>query len=1047
MPTLYLTPASISYLTQFILSVLITAYLASRLRRRENRSASAALLAGFFAAVTLFIGLLFLDVTLLPTPRLAVVYLENTVLGIALVFLLQFTYRFPALYPRRRWESYVALGVSLLYAFYEAYYAIYRFSILRQGWVDYRLPQADYALAVLFAWAPFVLFRQAASADERPVHWMRKLWQPQGSGAQCGRDFALIYLMLLALSVVNLLRGASTVSTAFYNASLSVGILVVLWLFATVYLNYQPGITSFMVKLSGVTLTLLLAVLGIAGWVVAPARVATFHPAITDYQTLHFTPNAQGGYDAVPAPFHFETDLGDRLTVTSRGQGRNQKVDFTFTLFGQTYSEIYVTSVGLLSMGQPLYHPNLQNDYGHFPGIFPLLVDLEPASGGGVYARLEPDRLIVTWDHLAALQQPQAVFTFQAVLYRDGSFDFTYNGLPDPLAFDPDATPSATPWLRGVTPGLAVPVEQTADLSQPVSSGPQGVIQDFYREFRYSLDDFIAPLAWLVLGGSLLIVLGLPIFLRSSLVKPLKGLLAGVQQMNDGKQDIHIPVRHNDEIGSLTDSFNGMAARLHSLVAGLETRVAERTEELEETNTRLRAEMAGREAAQNQVMQQQRDLAALEERERMARDLHDGLGQVMGSINVQTQAAQTLLSTGQAQAAQSNLERVVQMAQDAHVNLRNYILGLREPPASPGNLFITLQASLRAFSESTGIQASLNLPVDATLPLFPPAVEEQVLHIIQEALTNVRKHAAARKLEVLFSFDARQAQIIISDDGAGFNVNQRMGKTTGRHFGLGMMRERAEMVGGRLEVRSASGQGTRLLVSIPYQPANALTLKEDELQNVHNLRLLLVDDSPIFLEGLRSLLMARGLTVIGAAHDGLEAQEKARLLRPDVIVMDVKMPRCDGVEAARAIKAELPETRIVMLAASEDDDSLFEAIKAGASGYLLKSLDANELCRLLAGLVRGEAPLTPSLAARLLAEFAHPASPGDSARASDDNLTARQWQILDLVARGRPYKEIASVLKLSEVTVKYHMRQILERLHLENRAQAIAYARRVKKAQ
>jgi DNA-binding NarL/FixJ family response regulator/two-component sensor histidine kinase len=490
-----------------------------------------------------------------------------------------------------------------------------------------------------------------------------------------------------------------------------------------------------------------------------------------------------------------------------------------------------------------------------------------------------------------------------------------------------------------------------------------------------------------------------------------------------------------------------MAAKLHSLVEGLGTRVAERTEELEDANTRLRAEIAGSETAQNQLMKQQRELAALEERERMARDLHDGLGQVMGSINVQTQAAQTLLSTGQVQAAQSNLERVVQLAQDAHVNLRNYILGLREPMVAPGSLFLTLQASLQAFSESTGIQASLNLPADATLPIFPPAVEEQVLHIIQEALTNVRKHASARKLEVLFSFDARQAQIIVSDDGVGFNLHQKTGRTAEQHFGLGMMQERAEMVGGRLEVRSAPGQGTRILVSIPYQSASTSGLADKELKDIHSLRVLLVDDSPIFLDGLRSLLMARGLTVVGTAHDGLEAQEKARLLRPDVVVMDVKMPHCDGLEATRRIKVELPEIRIVMLAASEDDDSLFEAIKAGASGYLLKSLDANEFSHLLAGLARGEAPLTPSLAARLLDEFAHPASPGGPARASDGDLTARQWQILDLVARGRPYKEIASVLKLSEVTVKYHMRQILERLHLENRTQAIAYARRVKKAQ
>lgn len=1076
MQSLYFTPASIGYLTQFILSALITAYLANRLRQREKQrvqsslltrfflavtlfiayltnrlrrrekwSAQSILLAGFFAALTLFIGLLFLDVALLPTPRLVVVYLENTVLGIALVLLLQFTYRFPALYPRRRWESYIVLGMSLLYALYEAYYAVYRFSLLGQGWVDYRPPQADYALAVLFAWAPVVLFRQAISADERPVHWLRKLWRPQGTGARGARDFALIYLLLLVLSIVNIMRGVYTVSTTFYNASLSVGILVVMWLFATAYLNYLPDTTSFKVKLSGVTLTLLLAVLGIVGWVMAPASIAAYRPAIADHQTLHFTPNAQGGYDAAPAPFHFETDLGDRLTVTSGGQGRNQKVDFTFTLFGQTYSEIYVTSIGLLRMGQELYHPNLQNDYGSFPGIFPLLVDLEPASGGGVFARLEPERLIVTWDHLPALHRSEAIFTFQAVLYRDGSFDFTYNGLPDPLAFDPDATPSANPWLRGVTPGLAAPVGQSADLSQPASSGPQGVIQDLYLDFRRHLHRATVPLAWLVLGGSLLIIFGLPTLLRSSLVKPLEALLSGVQQMNDGKLDVHVPVRYNDEIGSLTASFNGMAAELHSLVTGLETRVAKRTRELEAANEQMRLETRERETAQEKIVQQQRTLAVMDERERVGRDLHDGLGQAMGYINVESQATQAFLTDGQLPAAQASLQRISQLSQAAHNDIRNFILGLRTPTISE-DLFVTLERYLRQFSDDFGIQAILSTPAKVTTPFFAPAVEEQVLHILREALTNVRKHASAHKVEVLFSITDGQVQIIVSDDGVGFDLSQPM-EEEGRHFGVKMMRERAKLVGGNLELRSAPRKGTKILVSIPCLISMAGKATESDLAAARELRLLLVDDSPLFLDGLRNLLMARGLMVVGLAQDGYEAQEKARALHPDVIVMDIQMPRCNGLEATRAIKAELPEVKIVMLTVSEDEEDLFEAIKSGASGYLLKSLDADDFCRLLAGLARGEVILTPNMASRLLADFSQSKSPlADGAvRQVDKELTPRQWQILEMVSEGMQYKEVAATLHLGEQTIKYHMGQILERLHLETRRQAIAYARRIQR--
>ena len=216
--------------------------------------------------------------------------------------------------------------------------------------------------------------------------------------------------------------------------------------------------------------------------------------------------------------------------------------------------------------------------------------------------------------------------------------------------------------------------------------------------------------------------------------------------------------------------------------------------------------------------------------------------------------------------------------------------------------------------------------------------------------------------------------------------------------------------------------------------------KSDESpKGILGLRILLVDDSPIFIEGLRNLLMARGLTVVGIAYDGLQAQELARQLHPEVIVMDVMMPRCNGLEATRAIKAEFPEIKIVMLTVSEDDGHLFEAIQNGASGFLLKSMDANEFCTLLARLTRGEAPLMPGAASRLMAEF----SRAGPTRSSDKPLSERQWQILDLVSRGMTYKETGQTLHLSEKAVKYHMSQILQRLHLTNRTEAIAYARRM----
>lgn len=220
------------------------------------------------------------------------------------------------------------------------------------------------------------------------------------------------------------------------------------------------------------------------------------------------------------------------------------------------------------------------------------------------------------------------------------------------------------------------------------------------------------------------------------------------------------------------------------------------------------------------------------------------------------------------------------------------------------------------------------------------------------------------------------------------------------------------------------------------------------------MKILLADDHGLFLEGLGNLLHAGGYQVVGAAHDGLEALQLARALHPDVILMDIRMPVCDGLCATRLIQAELPEIKIVMLTTSADSEDLFEALKCGASGYLLKSLAPNQLFNYLAGLERGEAPLSPELSTRLLAEFARQANVLDRhattalpGAASDPELTARQREILSLIADGLSYKEVGAVLNLSENTIKYHMGDVLRRLHLKNREQVVAYALRTGLAQ
>jgi DNA-binding NarL/FixJ family response regulator len=204
-------------------------------------------------------------------------------------------------------------------------------------------------------------------------------------------------------------------------------------------------------------------------------------------------------------------------------------------------------------------------------------------------------------------------------------------------------------------------------------------------------------------------------------------------------------------------------------------------------------------------------------------------------------------------------------------------------------------------------------------------------------------------------------------------------------------------------------------------------------------RILLADDHALFRDGVASLLGAWGHEVVGQAADGPSAVVLTRELRPDLVFMDVAMPG-GGIDATREITAEHPETAIVMLTASEAMDDLFAAIQAGARGYLLKNLDAAELHAMLDAIERGEAAITPAIAVRIMAELARPEHGGPPTPRGPDSLTDREIDVLRLVVAGQRNKEIAAALGISENTVKFHLRNILDKLHAQSRAEAVARA-------
>lgn len=234
------------------------------------------------------------------------------------------------------------------------------------------------------------------------------------------------------------------------------------------------------------------------------------------------------------------------------------------------------------------------------------------------------------------------------------------------------------------------------------------------------------------------------------------------------------------------------------------------------------------------------------------------------------------------------------------------------------------------------------------------------------------------------------------------------------------------------------------------------------------MRVLLADDHRLIVEGLSTLLTTNGIDVIGVAGDGREAVAQALALDPDLILMDLCMPVMGGLDATRLIKAQRPEIKIVMLTTSGEDEDLFASVQSGACGYILKTTSGKALVEALHGLEEGAPPFSPGLAARLLEEFARQQSegrpsepraetkftpvaapaqaeaahvqPGAGADQRLAGLSERQAEVLRLVASGLTYREVGDRLGLTERTVRYHMLEIMARLHLEHRNQVIAYA-------
>ncbi len=432
--------------------------------------------------------------------------------------------------------------------------------------------------------------------------------------------------------------------------------------------------------------------------------------------------------------------------------------------------------------------------------------------------------------------------------------------------------------------------------------------------------------------------------------------------------------------------------------------------------------------AQNKLMENERAMATYQERERLARELHDSIGQTFGYINMQADAIRELVNRGDREAALHLLGGLSGVAQEAHRDLRAYIQGLKNrADAIHQEFFAALERYCRDYEQSYLFHIDINLPDKLPVVLANAQVETHLIYMIREAVGNARRYSGETKASITTAVDDEFVHAAVEDHGVGFNVEYNgPERRKGSHFGLQIMRERAAEVGGTVQVESAPTRGTRVIIHLPRN------LHQQEMLTA---RVLIADDHPLFVDGLRNMLAARGVRVIGLAKDGVEARELANSLKPDLILMDINMPRMNGLEATRLIKADQPQIKVAMLTTSTAEEDIFEALKVGASGYFPKGMSADEFMARLDEIVRGESEFSAEIANQLLEMFTQKAS--DLAE-----LTDRQMEILRLVGRGMTYREIGDRLFLTERTVKYHMGEILTRLHLKGRQEAELFVKR-----
>jgi PAS domain S-box-containing protein len=516
------------------------------------------------------------------------------------------------------------------------------------------------------------------------------------------------------------------------------------------------------------------------------------------------------------------------------------------------------------------------------------------------------------------------------------------------------------------------------------------------------------------------------------------GTLRWMEFVNRGFFDEHGQLLEIQSVGRDITTRKQAEELLANINTQLEQQVAERTTELTMINTSLTREIGERLRIEQEILEQQQRLQEMaqemamaedQERDRIAAELHDQVNQRLVLAKMRVEAlGRKLASPALERTAEAICDLLAQTIEDT----RSLTAQIR-PPLLAG---AGLEAALEWLGEELQEQYGMKVEVcdDHEPKVLEYGLRSFIFQAVRELLVNVVKHAGVSCARVGLKRDGEHLVITVTDEGRGFDpVAEQSRKARSGGFGLFSVRQKIEYLGGLFLIDSKPGTGTSVTIRI------LLTAPETSGNAADTLKILLVDDQSFVREGLRALIEGEpNMEVIAEAGTGRIAIAVARDHRPDIVVMDLNMVDINGIKATRTITTELAGVRVVAFSVEADRRFIVEALKAGASGYVLKDSPFAVLAAAIRAVAAGETYLGPRISEIIIREYLQRVPDGESL--NHDTLTAREREVLQMIAAGKSSKEIAFALEVSSKTIDSQRHNIMNKLNLYSTAELTKYA-------